>query len=154
MAIDKTKLPPTFTVDFITLINQFGKYIQSVVEQTAGPRPSFNGDPKNGTIKTATLSLNDYGNKANTGLISFWRTYIVPLDKTVRADSVGTFDKTYKNIATWNNYFFILRTQLLVAVGGNPDDPIITAMDAVWSNILLISGTWVVTSTRFVVRKD
>jgi hypothetical protein len=151
MAIDKTKLPPTFTVDFIILINQFGKYIQSVVEKTAGTRPNsigVNDRGYRGTITTVTLSLNAAGNAANTGLISFWRTYIVPLDSKASVDGVGTFDKTYKDIATWNNYFFVLRTQLLGAVGGNSNDPIIKEMDAVWSNILLISGKWVVISKR------
>lgn len=151
MPIAKAALPSTFTVDFIILINQFGKYIQSVVEKTAGPRPQSIGEKDRGyrgTITTVTMSLNSAGNAANTGLISFWRTYIVPLDSKVSVDGVGTFNKTYKDAATWENYFFVLRTQLLGAVGGNASDPVIKAMDAVWSNILLISGKWVVISRR------
>ena len=149
MPIDKKALPPTFTNDFIILINQFGKYIESVVAKTAGPRPESRGVNDRGyrgTITTVTLTLNKAGDAANTGLISFWRTYIVPLNSTASIDGVATFNKTYKDAATWENYFFVLRTQLLGAVGGNANDPIIGAMDAVWSNILLISGKWVVIS--------
>jgi hypothetical protein len=144
MPINTKDLQPTFTNDFIILINQFSKYIQNVVEKSAGPRPAGGGSRKDDRIRTTvTLSLNAAGDAANTGLFSFWRKYIVPLNQKASPDGVSTFSKT-SDITTWNSYFFVLRTQLLGAVGGNPDDPIIKEMDSVWSNIILISGNWVV----------
>jgi hypothetical protein len=72
----------------------------------------------------------------------------VPLNTTVKATDPGTFSKTYTNAATWENNFMTLRIQLLGAIGGNKNEPIIKELDSVWANILLISGRWVVNTQK------
>jgi len=145
MAINN--VPVTLPADFLILLRQFSSYTKSIVESTAGPQPKQNVSKAGKYSKTetiVTMVLNEYGDKANNGLYSFWRSYIVPINPRVTANDPGSFDSTYKDANTWKNYFFTLRIQLLTAVGANSDDPVIKAMDDVWNNIRLISGQWVV----------
>lgn len=136
-------LPKTFFVDFTILLSQSSFYVRDKAIEVAGPKPS---DNSTFAYKTGAL--------AGTLLFRYYNTYIKPYAQNYTSGGVpggtasyidanqSTFSKTYKDAATWANEFFVLRTQILGAVGGNSNDPAIKALDIVWLEFSRISGYW------------
>jgi len=130
-------LPKTFVVDFAILLNQSSFYILDKCIAAAGPKPSADS-----TFVFTTGAL------STSLLLNFFNTYISPLNASYRSlgtqafieKNNSTFSKTYIDAATWQNEFFILRTQI---VGDPNDGPILEALDKIWKEISGISGRWV-----------
>jgi len=138
----------SFPSNFIILVNLFSHYGES----TLGPKPT--GYPTKKVTRQDITTWQDVipnrvsnnsWNNAGVALVGFWRQNIVPINPTANINQ-GTFNKVYQDDATFNNYFFILRTQLLGALNGSANDPLIKQMDAVWTKISAVKLQWIVVS--------
>ena len=136
-------LPATFFVDFYTLVEQSNNYISAISTQNAGPKPLASKGEK---------VAFKFGSN-NSGLVKFWTTYIVPYNpKNVDVvKDTGTFDKKYKDTATWQNNFFTIRTQML---GAGLPGIVMNIFDGLWTSYSSAKGSWYIVKPEPKGRKN
>jgi hypothetical protein len=132
-------LPGSVVLDFKILLDQLKNYINDVAENKAGTRLDRNRVPKGSKLEIRYPSGNPTA--LMTALYGTLKANI-----KVESSTVATFDSKYKDIATWSNNFFILRTKVVGVVPGN--DPVLKAFDDTWTALEAITARWNISRTR------
>lgn len=121
-------LPPSAILNFKILLDQLPTYVYNLAIKSAGVDKNKFASSLSTTQKTGRPVA-----------IQMQELYSSLQGIASTASATATFDKTYKDTATWANNFFIIRTQI---VGVAPQDPILLRFDELWTSLQSITGKW------------
>jgi hypothetical protein len=134
-------LPGSVALDILNLIAQAPRYVEVYASRKAGPRRSVTRygnpyGPKSQRVTVISETLVVKG-KPIPPFISWYQSYIAP---NVKASGTATIGSTFISISDWDNSFFKIRTSIVSVV--NTGDPVLTALDAVWTQFQNVNGRW------------
>jgi hypothetical protein len=134
-------LPGSVALDILNLIAQAPRYVEAYASKSAGPRPSVRSygnpyGPVSQRVRVISADLVVKG-KPIPPFISWYQSYIAP---NVKASGTATIGSTFTSISDWDNSFFKIRTSIVGVV--NTGDPVLTALDAVWTQFQNVNGRW------------
>jgi hypothetical protein len=134
-------LPGSFSLNVQILIEQSIKYSTGLGKASAGTEPPFLSKASRGYYDNrGRYTLVVAGNTQAIASFQSWYNSYIKSAVAVPSGTIPTFDPVYKDTATWQNNFFIMRTQL---VGVLPAGTLeVSSLDDVWKNFQAITGKW------------
>ena len=139
-------LPGSTVLNFKILLDQLTTYINAKVKEKAGPKPTGTAYIDGRKLGKDSWSLGfdrltfNVVQLAQSQMTSLYNSLKASIN--VQATDSATFNSTFKDTATWENNFFIIRTQVVGAVLQQGNDPIVKAFDTLWNTLNKINAQW------------
>ena len=135
-------LPGSIALDILNLIAQAPRYVEAYARSKTKDKPisvTRYGNPygpKSQRVQVISSTLVVNG-KPIPPFISWYQSYIAP---NVKTSGTATIGSTFISISDWDNSFFKIRTSIVGVV--NTGDPVLTALDSVWTQFQNVNGRW------------
>ena len=130
-------LPGSTVLNFKILLDQLNNYINAKFKQKAGNPPTGRSREEKGGKPWLYI---------NQGKPPFAQSLMLSLYDSLKSEikvqpsDLETFNRTFTDTATWENNFFIIRTQVVGVVAGG--DPILKQFDDLWTKLTGIRAEW------------